>query len=791
MKRISQFLLGIFILVVGTFGFVQMAEAGGSYFPPLFPTPSFSLDSAQNQLTVTAAGGSGYFQYFQATCPEGPGGPFITGPYVMDEPGSMSISTVSATVSTGEITETDPGVAGSVCGDIGSRGAFSVTKTLNVSSLANGTYPLSVTLCSVPGKCFTRTVDVTINRPPILPPPPTLTGSCSASPNPVVTNQLVTWSTTRSGGTGSYTYSWSGTDGLSGSTQDVSKAYSTTGTKNATVVITSGNQSITRNCSVTVNVQPPQTYLLDVLKSGTGSGTVTGTNINCGSTCSAIFSEGTNVTLTASSSAGSVFVGWSGAGCSGTGQCIVTMDDDKTVTATFDTAPPPPPPGTGTVRVKSQGLTMTWALTGPDGTVSQTVRTAGPVDYTNKPTGTYTIIPANYAGYTYTISPSSSAVLNPDSTLTFTVTYSQQQYDLNVTVAGTGSGSVNSVPMGISCGAGTPNDCAHVYTNGTSVTLTPSEAQGSTFAGWSGHSDCSDGQVTVNANKTCTATFNTAPPLPGTRTLTVEKLGTGTGTVTSSPAGINCGSDCSEALAEGTLVSLSPSPAPGSAFAGWSGDSDCSDGSVTMNADKTCTATFNAGPPGAELSCSVASETPASTNEPIDFTASGGTSPYSWESAVGCVPLGGNGNMFQASCTTEGTKVFTVTDSSADVGGPNNAQCTVEVIPACDDDKDNDGDGDTDLADSGCTGPNDPNEANPLPQCSDNIDNDSDGLTDFSGGDPDCEDEDDTSEVAPVLPQCSDGVDNDDDTFTDFAGGDAGCTSPDDNNEQNPVFEEF
>ncbi|HAS53855.1 MAG TPA: hypothetical protein DCS42_06850, partial [Nitrospiraceae bacterium] len=63
-------------------------------------------------------------------------------------------------------------------------------------------------------------------------------------------------------------------------------------------------------------------------------------------------------------------------------------------------------------------------------------------------------------------------------------------------------------------------------------------------------------------------------------------------TVTSSPAGINCGATCSAAYLEDTAVTLTPSPATGSIFAGWSGDADCSDGSVTMNVSRTCSATF-------------------------------------------------------------------------------------------------------------------------------------------------------------------------------------------------------
>ena len=73
-------------------------------------------------------------------------------------------------------------------------------------------------------------------------------------------------------------------------------------------------------------------------------------------------------------------------------------------------------------------------------------------------------------------------------------------------------------------------------------------------------------------------------------TLNVIKTGTGSGTVTGD--GISCGADCSETYDEGTVVELTATPATGSVFAGWSGDCD-SEGQVTMDTSKTCTAIFN------------------------------------------------------------------------------------------------------------------------------------------------------------------------------------------------------
>jgi hypothetical protein len=84
------------------------------------------------------------------------------------------------------------------------------------------------------------------------------------------------------------------------------------------------------------------------------------------------------------------------------------------------------------------------------------------------------------------------------------------------------------------------------------------------------------------------------PPLPQSFTLTITKTsGSGSGTVTAAPAGITCGTDCSQPYTSGTVVTLIPTPDNGSVFSGWvGGDPDCADDVVTMNANKTCRAFF-------------------------------------------------------------------------------------------------------------------------------------------------------------------------------------------------------
>lgn len=100
-----------------------------------------------------------------------------------------------------------------------------------------------------------------------------------------------------------------------------------------------GTCTVTMNSSQLVTAQFSGNETLTVSSAGTASGTVSATGISCPSTCSATYAQGTQVTLTAAPMAGSVFAGWSGGGCSGTGTCTLTMSSNQSVIATFN-APP-------------------------------------------------------------------------------------------------------------------------------------------------------------------------------------------------------------------------------------------------------------------------------------------------------------------------------------------------------------------------------------------------------------------------------------------------------------------
>ena len=79
--------------------------------------------------------------------------------------------------------------------------------------------------------------------------------------------------------------------------------------------------------------------------------------------------------------------------------------------------------------------------------------------------------------------------------------------------------------------------------------------------------------------------------------LAVTKAGPGAGTVTSSPAGIDCGTTCESSFDEGTVVTLTATAEPGSYFSGWSGACNGTQPTcqLTMNAARRVTATFGTG----------------------------------------------------------------------------------------------------------------------------------------------------------------------------------------------------
>ena len=357
-----------------------------------------------------------------------------------------------------------------------------------------------------------------------------------------------------------------------------------------------GTCVVTMTAATTVVADFIDTYVLTLNKSGAGTGNVTSSpsGVECGTSCSSdtgTYDDNTVVTLSAVADAGSVFTGWSGSGCSGTGTCQVTLSNNRTVTATFVQA------FTLTVTKAGTGAALGTVQSSPGGIDCGVDCTESYTDGTN-----VTLTASVTGGGTFTgwsgagtggCGSNTSCVVAMTVARSVTATFAAPSFTLTVTKAGTGAadGTVTSSPAGINCGA----DCSEPYVSGTMVTLTAAVANGATFTSWSGAAGCSTATtciVTVTAAQTVTATF-AAPSFA----LTVAKAGAGAanGTVTSSPAGINCGADCSESYVSGTMVTLTAAVANGATFTSWSGAAGCTTATtciVTVSAAQTVTATF-------------------------------------------------------------------------------------------------------------------------------------------------------------------------------------------------------
>ena len=90
-------------------------------------------------------------------------------------------------------------------------------------------------------------------QPPYVPPVQTLDATCVISPNNVNVNDTVTLSGSATGGSGVYSYYWSGSDGISGSSQVITGRFTSPGSKTVSLTVNSGNQTVTRTCNAYVN----------------------------------------------------------------------------------------------------------------------------------------------------------------------------------------------------------------------------------------------------------------------------------------------------------------------------------------------------------------------------------------------------------------------------------------------------------------------------------------------------------------------------------------------------------
>jgi hypothetical protein len=335
-----------------------------------------------------------------------------------------------------------------------------------------------------------------------------------------------------------------------------------------------------------------------------------------GASCFYTVGQGENVTLTPTPATG--FVGWSVFECEGTGACVVNMDSDRSVVATWTpttlgivpTFGPTPPQEE---KITSSDGKISCSSTGVGDCSSDKFEAFSFVTLTASPASAFD----SWSGFTTGDPGQHSACLEAgtspictlflsgndvvgakfkDATEDPEVVPPRQKVRLRVVIDAKSGGSVTSSRSRLSERINCGSICSARFEQGENPTLTADPLAGSKFLGWRG------GRPYCTSNPTChypafrltsiKALF-TPPPPPPDKTLTLTKLGRGSGTVTSSPAGISCGSTCAHAFKHGTAVALTAVASARSRFAGWSGDcSGTGPCTLTMSANRSVTVTF-------------------------------------------------------------------------------------------------------------------------------------------------------------------------------------------------------
>jgi endoglucanase len=299
------------------------------------------------------------------------------------------------------------------------------------------------------------------------------------------------------------------------------------------------------------------------------------------------FPGGTNVTLTATPAAGSEFAGWTGAASGSTNPITIKILSNTTVTANFV------PQGTG----GSGTILREFWLNVTGSTVSSLTSNS---NYPNNPSGS--------AQLTSLEGPSNSAdnygsrirgYVHPPISGPYTFWIASD--DAGDLLLSTNDNPANATRIAF----------VDSWTNPREWTKLPSQRSAAInlVAGQKYyievlHKEAGGGDGVAVAwqgpgiAQAVIPGSNLSPFVrpPGTnQTLTVTRAGTGTGTVTSSPAGISCGATCSASFASGASVTLTASAASGSTFAGWSGGvcTGTAACTVSMTAARSVTATFN------------------------------------------------------------------------------------------------------------------------------------------------------------------------------------------------------
>jgi List-Bact-rpt repeat protein len=382
------------------------------------------------------------------------------------------------------------------------------------------------------------------------------------------------------------------------------------GTGSASACSGSGNCAFTINADSSVNAPFPLIQRsLTINKAGTGNGSFECDSGSGFGSCQASYADGTTITVKAIPNGSSTFAGWSGGGCSGTGNCVISaIAANTTVTGTFTLiqrtlSVNKAGTGNGSFECDSGSGFGSCASTYADGTTITVKAT---------PNANSTFAGWSGGGCSGTGNCVISAIA---ANTTVTGTFNLNQSTLTISKSGAGDGS-------FTCDTGSgPGACLSAYANGTTVTIATTPDSHSAFAGWSG-SGCSGTGIcviTLSSNKTVSAAFSLAQ-----RTLTIDKSGSGDGSF-ECDTGSGYG-PCQASYADGTTLVVKAIPDSNSTFAGWSGcDSQPGAGKCAIegiDSNTTIAATFAAIPPappaggGGSSAAGSAGSAPASSSPP-------------------------------------------------------------------------------------------------------------------------------------------------------------------------------
>jgi hypothetical protein len=375
--------------------------------------------------------------------------------------------------------------------------------------------------------------------------------------------------------------------------------------------------TLNANTAVSADFAANPQRTLTVAKTGTGTGEVSSepARISCGSACSAEYNVGEQVTLEATADVHSTFTGWTVAGspgaCPGTGPCKLTLNANTAVSVDFAAIPQ------RTLTVAKTGTGKGMLTSEPAGIDCEAACLVESAEFNVGEEVTLNAAPgahSTFTGWTVAGSPGAcpgtgpcSLTLDADTEVSADFA-SIPQKTLAVHSVGTGVGTISSSPAGIECGAA----CAQSYDQGTPLTLIARATPGSRFVGWSGAGCAGTGacRVVLAADAQVSAAFERIQ-----HGVSVALTGPGAGTVSSSPAGIDCGSSCVKSYDQGTVLTLTGHPSRGSAFLGWSG-CDSQNGNrctVAVNTYRPVIAAFEKSPPSSLELAKITSKGTAAT----------------------------------------------------------------------------------------------------------------------------------------------------------------------------------